>query len=74
MLRTMSVAEICHFSAGMRLPPTFNQAQISKVAETVIDVLGMSHIRDSKIGDESTRGIRSESTGGSHCMCCTSNR
>ena len=51
------VEEICYFSAGMRLPPSFTKAQVAKVAETVIDVLGMSHIRESKIGDEATRGI-----------------
>jgi ABC-type multidrug transport system ATPase subunit len=51
------VEEICHFSAGMRLPPSFTKAQVAKVAETVIDVLGMSHIRESKIGDDTTRGI-----------------
>jgi ABC-type multidrug transport system ATPase subunit len=57
MLRTMTVSEICHFYAQMRLPPEFSQLQRSQVAETVIDVLGMSHVQDSKIGDEETRGI-----------------
>eukprot|EP01047_Picozoa_sp_COSAG01_P043409 COSAG01_NODE_3852_length_5629_cov_3.080108_5_plen_33_part_00 len=32
MLRTMTVSEICHFSAGMRLPPSFSQGQIARVA------------------------------------------
>ena len=57
MLRTMTVSEICHFYANMRLPPHFSALQRSQVAETVIDVLGMSHVQDSKIGDEETRGI-----------------
>ena len=57
MLRMMTVQEICHFYASMRLPPHFSSLQKSQCAETVIDVLGMSHIRDSKIGDEETRGV-----------------
>ena len=57
MLRMMTVQESCHFYASMRLPPHFSSLQKSQCAETVIDVLGMSHIRDSKIGDEETRGV-----------------
>ena len=57
MLRMMTVSEICHFYSQMRLPPEFTPLQRSQVAETVIDVLGMSHVQDSKIGDEETRGI-----------------
>jgi ABC-type multidrug transport system ATPase subunit len=40
-----------------RLPPSFKAEQCRRVAETVIDVLGMSHIKHNKIGDETTRGI-----------------
>ena len=57
MLRTMTVSEICHFSSAMRLPSTFSAEQCSRVAETVIDVLGMAHVKHSAIGDEETRGI-----------------
>ena len=57
MLRTMTVSEITHFYANMRLPPNFTDTQRSQVAETVIDVLGMSHVQHSAIGDEETRGI-----------------
>jgi len=56
MLRTMTVSEITHFYANMRLPPNFTDTQRSQVAETVIDVLGMSHVQHSAIGDEETRG------------------
>lgn len=43
MLRSMTVSEICQFSASMRLPPTFSPDQCRRVAETVIDVLGVSN-------------------------------
>ena len=57
MLRMLTVAETCNFYASMRLPPEVGRAEQAAVAEAVIQILGMEHIRHSKIGDAETRGI-----------------
>ena len=41
----------------MRLPPSFSARQRQQVAATVLEILGLTAVRDEKIGDETTRGI-----------------
>eukprot|EP01052_Picozoa_sp_SAG31_P028503 SAG31_NODE_2757_length_5139_cov_2.828968_3_plen_442_part_00 len=57
MLRMMTVNETVDFNAAMRLPPTFSSHQRGQIVATVLDILGLTAVRDQKIGDEETRGI-----------------
>jgi hypothetical protein len=41
----------------MRLPATMTWVEKREVVNNVIDMLGLSHIQNSRIGDEVTRGI-----------------
>ncbi|KJE90030.1 ABC transporter [Capsaspora owczarzaki ATCC 30864] len=57
MLRMLTVYETLYFSAMTRLPRHMSTQQKLGLIETVLEVLGLSEIRFSKIGDEDTRGI-----------------
>ena len=57
MLRELTVFENLAFYAELRLPPAMEQAEKDRIVSSVIDVLGLSHIAHSPIGDETTRGI-----------------
>ena len=57
MLRTLSVKQILYHSARTRLPASWSESKISQVVNDVLSVLKLSHIQDSVIGDESSRGI-----------------
>eukprot|EP00002_Diphylleia_rotans_P014241 TRINITY_DN2776_c0_g1_i1.p1 TRINITY_DN2776_c0_g1~~TRINITY_DN2776_c0_g1_i1.p1 ORF type:complete len:894 (+),score=204.72 TRINITY_DN2776_c0_g1_i1:62-2743(+) len=57
MLRMMTVKENLVFSARYRLPSNWTNEQISQRVSEVIDVLGLSHVIYSPIGDERQRGI-----------------
>ena len=57
MPRDLSVIENLRFYARLRLPRTTTTAHCDAVAEAVTEALGLSHIKDSLIGDETVRGI-----------------
>lgn len=57
MLRVLTVREILDHSARMRLPSSMSFKQKKEVVDNVIEVLGLSHIQNSVIGDEARRGI-----------------
>eukprot|EP00455_Lapot_gusevi_P041816 TRINITY_DN4890_c0_g8_i2.p1 TRINITY_DN4890_c0_g8~~TRINITY_DN4890_c0_g8_i2.p1 ORF type:complete len:849 (+),score=265.43 TRINITY_DN4890_c0_g8_i2:115-2661(+) len=57
MLRTLTVHDILQFSADLRLPADWTSEQRSTKVQEVIDFLGMSHVMESVVGDEETRGI-----------------
>lgn len=57
MIRTLSVRDNISFSAGYRLPADLSEEEVTKRVNETIDVLGISHVQHSIIGDERTRGI-----------------
>eukprot|EP01105_Mastigella_eilhardi_P022725 TRINITY_DN5643_c0_g1_i1.p1 TRINITY_DN5643_c0_g1~~TRINITY_DN5643_c0_g1_i1.p1 ORF type:complete len:1460 (-),score=275.74 TRINITY_DN5643_c0_g1_i1:73-4452(-) len=57
MLRSLTVQEILKHSARLRLPASYKREQIRNNASAVMEMLGISHIKDSIIGDEEKRGI-----------------
>lgn len=57
MLRELSVLEVISHSAKIRLPAGWLSTEVSEYVNTVIDVLGLSHVEHTLIGDETTRGI-----------------
>ena len=57
MMRDMTVAENIAHSALTRLPAAMPRAAKLAFAESIISLLELNHIRDSRIGDESERGI-----------------
>ena len=57
MHRELTVREVLHFYARLRLPKHFNDEVQERVVEHVVEALGLLHIVDSAIGDEAKRGI-----------------
>ncbi|KAG2373890.1 hypothetical protein C9374_011775 [Naegleria lovaniensis] len=57
LMGTMTVFESIMFSAELRLPDAIPYAEKKRRVEQVMEELGISHIRDRKIGDSMTRGI-----------------
>ena len=57
MPRQLTGFELAEFYAERRLPPSFSARQRQQVAATVLEILGLTAVRDEKIGDETTRGI-----------------
>nr|KAJ3408247.1 hypothetical protein HK105_003233 [Polyrhizophydium stewartii] len=57
MLRELTVRDILMHSARMRLPADWDYAKIKSKVLDIIAFLGMSHVANSIIGDEETRGI-----------------
>ena len=57
MHRELTVREILKTYARLRLPKRYVAAEVERIVEDVIDALGIGHIVDSQIGDESKRGI-----------------
>jgi ABC-type multidrug transport system ATPase subunit len=57
MLRCMTVYEILLFSARTRLPDGTTKAQCTETVESIIDMLGLTDVKHSLIGDEKTRGV-----------------
>ena len=57
MLRSLTVEETLMFSAKTRLPARFTSQQRAAVVQDVIELLGLSDVRHSCIGDENVRGI-----------------
>lgn len=57
MIRECSVRDIVHFSASYRLSTSLTAEEIDDKVDKCVAELGMSHIQNSPIGDERTRGI-----------------
>jgi ABC-type multidrug transport system ATPase subunit len=57
MLRELTVRELLEFNASLRLPASTTAEERASRVETVLDVLGLSHLQYSIIGDETKRGI-----------------
>eukprot|EP01135_Chromosphaera_perkinsii_P004491 Nk52_evm15s284 gene=Nk52_evmTU15s284 len=57
MLRMLTVEEILTHSANVRLPSSWTSEEKQEQVDAVIDVLGLSHVRRSIIGNEEQRGI-----------------
>ena len=57
MLRDLTVKENLMFYARIRLPASYSDAQCLTVVEDTMSTLGLTHIQNSQIGDETKRGI-----------------
>ena len=57
MHRELTVREILKTYARLRLPKRFTASEVERIVEDVIEALGLGHIVDSEIGDETKRGI-----------------
>eukprot|EP00808_Paulinella_micropora_P013567 g50285.t1 len=57
MHREISVKEVIQYNALLRLPPCYTRAQKIARACRVIDILGLTGVEWSPIGDENVRGI-----------------
>jgi ABC-type multidrug transport system ATPase subunit/ABC-type multidrug transport system permease subunit len=57
LMSTMTVRESIMFSANLRLPDAMGYAEKSERVDQVLADLGISHLRDRKIGDHMNRGI-----------------
>ncbi|KAI8926163.1 hypothetical protein BC831DRAFT_457743 [Entophlyctis helioformis] len=57
MLRELTVRDILMHSARMRLPADWDYQRVKAKVLEIISFLGMSHVANSIIGDEETRGV-----------------
>jgi ABC-type nitrate/sulfonate/bicarbonate transport system ATPase subunit len=57
MMRDLTVEENIMFAAMTRLPSSWSSDRKLAFGDYVIELLGLSEIRNSPIGDEATRGI-----------------
>ena len=57
LLRDLSLRESVLHSALTRLPRTLSRPAAAERAEGVLEALGLSHVADSLVGDEATRGV-----------------
>ncbi|KAJ3115525.1 hypothetical protein HDU96_000472 [Phlyctochytrium bullatum] len=57
MLRELTVREVVLHSARVRLPRSWTSKQIEDHVDNVLKALNLSHVANSYIGDETTRGI-----------------
>ena len=53
----LTVYENLYYSAMLRLPRSMKQKQKFRIIEDTIDMLGLDHIRDSRVGSVEKRGI-----------------
>lgn len=57
MHRELSVWQNLQYSADIRLPRDWTREQRQRHVKAVLEVLELNHVRNSAIGDESTRGV-----------------
>jgi ABC-type multidrug transport system ATPase subunit len=57
MIPTLTVTSILHHSAALRLPSSTSSETRHRIVEEVLQVLGLSKVRDSIVGDENIRGV-----------------
>ena len=53
----LTVYENLYYSAMLRLPRTMKRGQKARIIEDVIEMLGLGHVRDSRVGSVEKRGI-----------------
>jgi ABC-type multidrug transport system ATPase subunit len=57
MLRELTVNEVLTFAAGLRLPSSISLKKVQELVNYVIRLLNLEEVKNSPIGDESSRGI-----------------
>lgn len=57
MHRSLLVCEVLYYQACLRCPADWGKAKLRARLEDTLTLLGLQHIRKSKIGDEEARGI-----------------
>lgn len=57
MLRELSVYENILHSARVRLPPSWTHQEVRAHVDTIIHALDLDHVKHTRIGDETTRGV-----------------
>ena len=57
LIRELSLRESVLHSALTRLPRTLSRAEAAERADDVLEALGLAHVADSLVGDESARGV-----------------
>ena len=57
MHRDLTVFEVLHYAARLRLPSDLPDSALREHVERLIDRMGLAHIRDTLIGGESVRGV-----------------
>lgn len=57
LMRVLTVRETLLFSARLRLPNTFSKLQKESMVDRIITTLGLKRCQDTKIGDQTLRGI-----------------
>ncbi len=57
LVSTLTVRECLLFSANLRLPESYTSKQKNEIVDKTLELLGLQHISNSKIGGPSLRGI-----------------
>ncbi|KAK3702963.1 hypothetical protein QZH41_012414, partial [Actinostola sp. cb2023] len=57
MHRSLTICEILHYQAELRLPTDVTSAEKRHRVNQIIELLGLSKVKNTKIGDEEARGI-----------------
>jgi ABC-type multidrug transport system ATPase subunit len=57
MLRSMTVEEVLLSSALLRLPTSWTYMEKKRMVNSIIELMGLQDVRESRIGDETKRGI-----------------
>ena len=57
MLRELTVFENIYHSARVRLPSSWKAKEAKEFVDGILDVLNLTHVAGSVIGDETSRGI-----------------
>jgi ABC-type lipoprotein export system ATPase subunit len=57
LLHTLTVRETLLYTAELRLPASMLQSRRLEIVDDVIEQLGLINVRNSKVGDESNRGV-----------------
>lgn len=57
MHRTLTVKEVLIYQANLRLPSSISKEERKRKVNEVLDLLDLAHVKNTKIGDEESRGI-----------------
>ncbi|KAI8621604.1 P-loop containing nucleoside triphosphate hydrolase protein [Chytriomyces sp. MP71] len=57
MMKELTVREVIHYSARMRLPRDWSNKQVDDLVDAILKVLNLEHVAHALIGDEINRGI-----------------
>ncbi|KAJ3329063.1 hypothetical protein HDU76_008727 [Blyttiomyces sp. JEL0837] len=57
MIRELTVREVVLHSGRVRLPPTWAEEEVEEHVNNVLRMLGLLHVQDCVIGDETRRGL-----------------